>query len=204
MRVLAAGCEYSGVSTLLTALMNWGKERNINFHLDDHFSIPDHLHLEPEDQRAMVAMSPKLKERFQRMQIGYHFGVLHRYQDCLFSGYHIEEAVYGGRYYYPGVATANPMACEPNIEPDTILVHLHARPEVIRTRMAADPHEYNLIREEDIPELQEEFARYCSQSSLIHRVTIDTSDLSPAQLLETFFARVKPQLPVRDLLLMMD
>jgi hypothetical protein len=204
MRVLAAGCEYSGVSTLLTGLMDWGHERNIHFHHDDHFSVPDHLHLEPEDQRAMVAMSPTLKERFQRMQMGYHFGVLRRHQDCLFSGFHIEEAVYGDRYYYPGVPTANPMACEPDIEPDTILVHLHARPEVIRERMAADPHEYNLIRQEDIPQLQKEFAHYCGHSSLVHKVNIDTSDLTAAKLLKTFFEQAKPHLPVRDLLLMMD
>ena len=70
--------------------------------------------------------------------------------------------------------------------------------------MAADPHEYNLIQEEDIPQLQKEFAHYCGHSSLVHQVNIDTSDLAPAQLLKTFFEQAKPHLPVRDLLLVMD
>jgi hypothetical protein len=35
-------------------------------------------------------------------------------------------------------------------------------------------------------------------------VNIDTSDLTAAKLLKTFFEQAKPHLPVRDLLLMMD
>ena len=97
MRVIAAGCEYSGVSTLLNGLHKRGRDRGFNFHVDDHFAIPDQGHLGPADQRALVEMSPELKERYQRLQLGYHLRVLQLYEDCLFSGFHIEEIVYGER-----------------------------------------------------------------------------------------------------------
>ena len=41
MRIIAIGCEYSGVTTLLEGLMEWGHGRGIHHHLDDHFAIPD-------------------------------------------------------------------------------------------------------------------------------------------------------------------
>jgi len=202
MRVIAAGCEYSGVSSLLRGLMEWGRNRGVNFHLDDHFSIPDQLHPGPEDQQALVDMSAPLKERFQRLQLGYHVRVLRHYEHCLFSGFHIEEMVYGERYYYPGVATVDPMSYEPEIESDSILVQLHASPEIIRARMAADPHEYNLISAEEIPHLQAEFAELHRRSILSHKIEIDTSHLSPEQLLNTFFGRAEPHLAPRDLALL--
>ena len=102
MRVVAVGCEYSGVSTLIDRIYAWGRERGINHHLDDHFTIPDASHLDEEEQRAMLDMLPAIKERFQRFQIVYHVRLLHRYEHILMGGFHIEEAVYGPRYYYPG------------------------------------------------------------------------------------------------------
>ena len=39
MRIIAVGCEYSGVSTLIDQIDQWGKSREIRHHLDDHFTI---------------------------------------------------------------------------------------------------------------------------------------------------------------------
>ena len=72
MRVIVVGCEYTGVTTLIEGLMDWGHERDMNHHLDDHFTIPDRQHLAPEDRETMANLSPALKERFQRMQLVYH------------------------------------------------------------------------------------------------------------------------------------
>lgn len=36
MRVIAVGCEYSGVSTLIEQVHQWGLSRGISPHLDDH------------------------------------------------------------------------------------------------------------------------------------------------------------------------
>ena len=102
MRVIAVGCEYSGVSTLIDQVHQWGLSRGISHHLDDHFTIPDAYHLSDEEQLAMLAMLPAIKERFQRFQIVYHVRLLHRYRDILLGGFHIEEKVYGPKYYYPG------------------------------------------------------------------------------------------------------
>ena len=54
------------IPALLQGLMTWGHERHIKHHLDDHFTIPDRQHLAHEDRKAMVNLSPTLKERFQR------------------------------------------------------------------------------------------------------------------------------------------
>ena len=77
MRVIAVGCEYSGVSTLIEELSQWGIARGIDHHLDDHFTIPDAFHLSSEEQQAMLEMLPVIKERFQRFQIVYHIRLLH-------------------------------------------------------------------------------------------------------------------------------
>ena len=95
MRVVVVGCEYSGVSTLIAELDNWGKTRGIQHHLDDHFTIPDAFHLSDEEQEAMLTMMPAIKERFQRFQLVYHVRLLHRYQHILLGGFHIEEEIYG-------------------------------------------------------------------------------------------------------------
>ena len=50
MKIIATGCEYTGVTSLFDGLMAWGNKRGIKFHLDDHFTIPDKQHLAPEDQ----------------------------------------------------------------------------------------------------------------------------------------------------------
>ena len=125
MRVIAVGCEYSGVSTLIDQVHQWGLSRGISHHLDDHFTIPDAYHLSDEEQLAMLAMLPAIKERFQRFQIVYHVRLLHRYRDILLGGFHIEEKVYGPKYYYPGI-DIDIREYEPDMPDDTILVHLYA------------------------------------------------------------------------------
>ncbi|HET8626793.1 MAG TPA: hypothetical protein VFL91_05215 [Thermomicrobiales bacterium] len=201
MRLIVIGCEYAGKTTLIDGLAAWGQARGIAFHLDDHFSLPDQFFLGPEEQRAMVALPPTIKERFQRFQIYYHVGnVLHEYEDVLFGGFHIEEAIYGPRYYYPGRAwPAYHRRVEAAMPPDTILL-LAARPEVLRRRMAAAPHAYPLVAPDEVEAIGAAFEAEYRASWLARRLTIDTSDLTPAGLLRTFLDRVVPQLGERDLL----
>ena len=131
MRLIAVGCEYSGVTTLIDGLYAWGNERGVHHHLDDHFTIPDAYHLDEEEQQGFIDMLPAIKERFQRFQIVYHVRLMHKFDHILLGGFHIEEMVYGPRYYYPGIDIAV-REYEPDMPGDAILVHLHARPEVIR------------------------------------------------------------------------
>ena len=202
MRLIVIGCEYAGKTTLIDGLDAWGKARGIAYHLDDHFSIPDQFFLSPEEQGAMVALPPAIKERFQRFQIYYHAGnVLHEYEDVLLGGFHIEEAIYGPRYYYPGRAwPAYHRRIETAMPPDTILLLLTARPEVLRRRMAAAPHEYPLVGPDEVEAIGAAFEAEYRASWLSRRLSIDTSDLSPAALLSAFLDRVVPQLGERDLL----
>ena len=186
MRVIVVGCEYTGVTTLIEGIMDWGHERSINHHLDDHFTIPDRQHLAPEDKETMVNLSPALKERFQRMQLVYHIRLMHRFDHILLGGFHIEEAIYGPLYYYPGGAASEIRQYEEEMPKNAILVHLTANPEVIQRRMEADPHAYSLIKKEDIPTILDRFQEEFDVSLIPNKIQIDTSDLAPAELLQTF------------------
>ena len=200
MRIIAVGCEYSGVTTLIEQVDQWGKSRAIHHHLDDHFTIPDAYHLDAEEQQAMTQMLPAIVERFQRFQIVYHIRVLQRHQHCLLGGFHIEEAVYGPRYYYPGIPVQI-REYEPELPDDVILVHLHARAPVIRQRMASSPHPVQLVPEADVDEILERFQQEVRLSWIPRRFDIDTSDLSPQHLFATFQHKAIPHLDSKDSLI---
>ena len=201
MRLVAIGCEYAGKTTLIDALMAWGDKVGIHFHLDDHFSIPDQYFLSKEDQRAMLGMPPVIKERFQRFQIYYHIHVAKDYEDCLLGGFHIEEAIYGGRYNYPGHAWPGyARKVESELPADTILLLLKASPAVIRRRMETAPHAYPVVKPEDVEDVSKEFEAEYRASWIARKLTIDTSDLTPDQLFQTFMRQVMPHLSTRDLL----
>ena len=69
MRLIIVGCEYSGVTTLINELYDWGNERGVHHPLDDHFTILDAYHLSQEEQNGVLDVLPGIKERFQRFQI---------------------------------------------------------------------------------------------------------------------------------------
>lgn len=201
MRLVLIGCEYAGKTTLVNALDGWGKERGIHFHLDDHFSIPDQFFLSPEDQRAMLAIPPTIKERFQRFQIYYHLDVIANHSDVLLAGFHIEEAIYGPRYNYPGHAwPAYQRKIETRLPSETILLLLTASPTVIRQRMEAAPHQYPVVPAADVEAVSKEFEAEYRASWIERKLRIDTSELQADQLLPRFLEQVKPYLDTRDLL----
>lgn len=200
MRLIVIGTEYAGKTTLIDALMEWGDSIGIHHHLDDHFSIPDRQFLSPGDQRAMLAMPPVIKERFQRFQIYYHIHVLQNHADCLLGGFHIEEAIYGPRYYYP----TNPWppyqrTIEAELPEDTILLLLKASPEAIRRRMREVPHPDQIVPEGDVEAVSAEFEREWRQSWIKHKLVVDTTELTPSSLLAEFQRRIVPFLDTRDL-----
>jgi predicted DNA-binding protein (UPF0278 family) len=89
---------------------------------------------------------------------------------------------------------------EPEMPPDTILVHLTARPDVIRERMQRNPHSHTLIQDDDIPKLLERFRQKYRESWIKQKFEIDTSELTPAELLQKFLDRSLPHLNTRDML----
>jgi hypothetical protein len=197
MRVMVVGCEYSGVSTLIDGIDRWGLARGIYHHLDDHFTIPDAFHLTEEEQAGMLGMLPAIKERFQRFQIVYHVHLMHKFEHVLMGGFYIEEMVYGPRYYYPG-KQIQIREYEVDLPRDTILVHLHARPEVIRKRMADAPHPHSLVPAGDVEIVLNQFREEVRASWIPRKFEIDTSDLSPDQLLQAFLGGSVPHLNATD------
>ena len=207
MRLIAIGCEYAGKTTLYSGLMEWGHERGIHRHLDDHFSIPDCQMLkQKEDQEVMLGLPQALKERYQRFQVAYHVGLINKYEHILLAGFHIEEDVYGRRYYYPEVNLGVDSARrdETKMPDDTILVHLKASPEVIRQRMTEAPHAYPVVPSKDVDEILEAFQWEYRQTWIRRKLEIDTSELTPEGLLETFLTASVPHLSERDLLIRMN
>ncbi len=202
MRVIVIGCEYTGVTTLIEGLMAWGQDKGIEHHLDDHFSIPDRQTMSDEDRRTMLGLSPDLKERFQRFQVVYHVWLLKLYEHILLGGFHIEEAVYGPLYYYPGKKLLPDITrrYETEMPPDTLLVLLTASPEVVERRMSKSPHDYPIVQRGDIRTVLDCFEREYRESWLSKKMQIDTSNLDPESLLSHFLDASLPFLNERDLL----
>ena len=201
MKIIAVGCEYTGVTSLFDGLMAWGNKRGIKYHLDDHFTIPDRQHLAPDDQVTVTKLSPALKQRWQQMQIVYHVRLINLLDHILLGGFHIEEEVYGPLYYYPGKSVNGSRQFETEMPEESIVVHLTAGPEVIESRMESQLHEYNMIKKDDIPMLLDRFKEEVSKSWLKRKIEIDTSDLSPDQLVQTCLEKARPLMSARDLLI---
>lgn len=201
MRLILIGTEYVGKTTLANALQEWGLKVGKRFHMDDgDFTIPDYHHLNEEDQQTMWNMSPVLKERFQRMVIYYHLEILERYNDCIFGGFHIEEKIFGPRYYHPGSEVSYHRWLEHKMPDNCILVHMTCDPDVIRQRMAYDPHPYELVKSHEIEEIMEEFLYEYNNSYFRQKLEFDTTRLTPEGILEPFLEAVRPQVDARDLI----
>jgi hypothetical protein len=188
MHIIIIGCEYAGKTSLSMNLLKWGKKYDINFHLDDHFTIPDSS-LPPEDREVMLTLSPLFKERFQRFQAVYHVHVMNQNRDSLQVGFYSEDAIYGPLYYgyeshYPAIRHGREI--EKELPPDTILVLLTASANIINKRMIANPHKYQVIKKEDIPVLLEKFNEEFLASAIHAKIRIDTSDLTSDQVLDEF------------------
>ena len=109
MRLILVGCEYSGTTTLSEAISEWAKEvMGGGFRFHDHWKVPHVSHppgLTAEEQEQFLALSPNLKEMFQRYHMEYHlspsfYGDPHHNS----VGFHIDEAVYAPLYYGYGGA----------------------------------------------------------------------------------------------------
>ncbi|MEM3692919.1 MAG: hypothetical protein QXI39_02720 [Candidatus Bathyarchaeia archaeon] len=202
MRVIIIGCEYAGKSTLAKNLLEWGRRHDIRFHLDDHFTIPD-ASLSKEDREVMLTLSPAFKERFQRFQDVYHVRILRNFRDAIEVGFYSENTIYGPLYYgYKPefLAIRHGRELEKELPNDTILVLLTASPEVIVRRMERDPHEYEVIRKEDVPILLQKFEEEFRASTIHAKIRIDTSNRTPEETLEEFLAQARPYLTSEDLI----
>ena len=205
MRSIFVGIEYAGKSTLIQLLTEYLRKRHLHPHLDDHFSIPDAT-LDAESQKIMLGLPGGMKERMQRMQIQYHVDIIKRYKYPIFGGWHIEEVVYTGYYgedpessYYSNYAHQfhrlyEAQVFEGRLE-DVVMFHVTASDEVIRRRMRENPHEYQIIKEQDIAELKKRFEEEVGKSLFTHQgrtVVLDTTERTPQESLDELLLLSEP------------
>ena len=210
MRCVFFGIEYAGKSTLIQLLTQYYQKRGRGVHGDDHFTLPD-ASLSPESRALAVDFPNDVKERMQRMQIQYHVEVIKNYENVLIAGWHIEEAIYAAMYgedpenpYYPNYwynaqRGYEVMVLEARL-PDVVLIHVTASDEAIRERMKADPHQYQIIKEKDIPEIKQRFEEEGAKSLLSrHRIALDTTDKTPQESLDELLQLSEPMATAGEL-----
>lgn len=205
MRCILAGIEYAGKTTLIELLAQYYRRLGRRAHVDDHFSIPDST-LSPDSREAMTSYPDDVKERSQRMQIHYHIDVTKNHENVLLGGWHLEESVYSAVYgedpsspYYANYWHNMQRIYESKVLeahlPDIVLVHLTASDEAIATRMKAQPHQYQIIQEKDIPDLKKRFEQEVERSLFCwggRRIDMDTTDKTPQQSLDELLERSEP------------
>ena len=216
MKLILVGCEYSGKTTLQLLISAWlqritGSHRPF-FH--DHFGLPSgerppiNSQYPVEIQEEIMALSPKLKEMFQRYILEYHLGSsFYEYPDHGLVGFHIEEAVYAPLYYGYGdigeYADRRVLArwIEADImekAPETVLVLLKASAEVIAKRMRENPHPKGLLQEKDIEYVLRRFEEEYNSSLIRKRFVLDTSGATTDDTFSKFVTTIQPHLTDDD------
>lgn len=220
MKVILAGIEYVGSTTISRMLSDW-KLKNMGepFFMGlvhDHSKLP-HTSGHPDDttleeQEQILNLSPKLKEMYHRYGMYYH---IHHYvqEDDLSVGFHIEEAVYARRYYGYGLDGEQFdrnnvfVGIENRIKQITtdpiITVHMVASPDIIESRMFAlkdhPEHTNSPLQVEDIEDVMADYQYFISKSDIGPVVKVDTSIDSPEDTLEEVVALLDPYFTKTDL-----
>ncbi len=211
MRLIIAGCEYSGTSTLAFAIDDWlYANMGARFPLiHDHWKIPHTSgHPQPdmsEDERQQVlALSPELKEMTQRHSLYYHIQPNSwSGEDWLSIGLHIDDGIYSPMYHgYGGdgmphdrkVVGRQVEAAILRFAPDIVLVHVKADADVIARRMQADPRKHSPMSEQDIPTLLRLYEAACAASTIRHKIALDTSGGSVEDTMADFTRKIESHL----------
>ena len=212
MRCIFVGIEYAGKSTLVDLMTNYYQHRKLRVHVDDHFTIPDST-LSPESRAAYVNFPDDVKERMQRMQLQYHVEVIKNYPNTLIAGWHIEELVYSSFYgddpestYYSKYHINAQRGYETQVIearlPDVVMIHVTASDDAIKERMATDPHEYQIIKEADIPTLKRLFQEEIDRSLFAQsgrKIVLDTTDKTPTESLDELLLLSEPLITFGEL-----
>ena len=220
MKVILAGIEYVGSTTISRMLSDW-KLKNMGepFFMGlvhDHSKLP-HTSGHPDDttleeQEQILNLSPKLKEMYHRYGMYYH---IHHYvqEDDLSVGFHIEEAVYARRYYGYGLDGEQFdrnnvfLGIENRIKQITtdpiITVHMVASPDIIESRMFAlkdhPEHTNSPLQVEDIEDVMADYQYFISKSDIGPVVKVDTSIDTPEDTLEEVVTLLDPYFTKTDL-----
>lgn len=220
MKIILAGVEYVGTTTISRMLSDWklrvmGEPFFMGL-IHDHSKLP-HTSGHPDDttldeQAQILSLSPKLKEMYHRYGMYYH---LHHYvqEDDLTVGFHVEEAVYARRYYGYGLDGEQFdrnnvfVSIENRIKQITkdpiITVHMVASAEVIESRMEKlkdhPEHTNSPLLVSDIDAVMSEYQYFIDKSDIGPIVKIDTSSDSPEETLEGIINSIEPYFTKVDL-----
>ena len=159
--------------------------------------------MSPEERKQFLALSPQLKEMFQRYHMDYHVrpSFFKNMPDHNIIGMHVDEAVYaplypgyGGPGQYSDRALYVRYIEEQIIElaSHTVSVLVNATPEVIRRRMRESPHQDGLVQDKDIEYVVQRFEEEHERSLIKNKFTIDTSTATVEECLETFLEKYEP------------
>ncbi len=219
MKIILAGIEYVGTTTIAARLSAWKREvMGEPFYLGlihDHSKLP-HTSGHPDDttleeQQQILNLSPKLKEMYHRYSIYYH---LHHYAqaDDLTIGLHIEESIYARRYFGYG-RKGEPFdrevvfdQVERRIKQITsdpiIIVHMTADADVIVRRMSelrnSPQHSNSPLTEEDVAEVMSEYERLIAKSDIGPKIYVDTSTDTPDETLQKIVELMEPHFTEHD------
>jgi|TARA_B100000959_G_C14861109_1_gene574271 hypothetical protein len=202
MFIILVGCEYSGTSTISKSLKSEFKEiLGSEFDIHDHWKFPNiecypqyskQYTLNKTDKSHISQFTPKLKEMLQRQSLVYHLPAPKVSIDKIYAGYHFDDTVYAPIYFdyggpkepQGGPRTKYARYIEKEIiksYPDTILIHLTASKESILERMQNGPHENQIIAQDDIDLITEQFQLEFDKSLLQNKFTIDNTGQSIKQ-----------------------
>lgn len=215
MRLVIAGCEYSGTSTLTFAIDDWLHEKmGVRFPLiHDHWKIPDtsghpQADMTDEERTQVLALSPELKEMTQRHSLYYHIQANSwNGPDWMAIGLHIDDSVYGPLYFgYGGdgkphdrkVVSYQVESSILRFAPDVVLVQVTADADVIAQRMEANPHPHSPLKREDIQSVLEAYDDAFERSTFRHKIALDTSSSSVEETVAEFEAKIEPHLTKAD------
>ena len=214
MRIVIVGCEYSGTTTLAFKIREWIHDEIggcVNL-VHDHFKFPYTVTHEPEyspvpvdftieEQEQILALSPRTKEAIMRHNVVYHATGLSGKTDKIVIGLHIEDAIYGELYFEYEPRRHFMDAIENRIldtGTDVVLCHVTATPEVIRNRMAENPHPNGILKDKDVELVLERFREEFERSRLRHKIELDTSDATVEETMMDFVRKVAPHFTDHD------
>ena len=238
MHVILTGCEYVGTTTLGWSISQWAASVMGGHHwFHDHWKIPHVNHpaaddlarttrlyeewaagkgpdpstvgLSREEREQFQALSPQLKEMFQRYHMDYHVrpSFYHNMPDHNIIGMHVDEAIYAPLYYgYGGPGQYSDRVRNVGhieeailkIAPHTVSVLVKAELDVIRRRMKESPHEDALVQDKDLEYVLQRFEEEYERSSIKNKFTIDTSTATVDESLAEFLDRYEPFITDKD------
>ena len=212
MKLIIIGCEYTGTTTLSKNLFEWSQKNMTDAisGVHDHWKIPDVWghplsksklkRMTAEEQEQVLSLSPRLLENMQRQSLYYHMPRNVNNDHYIVVGHYIEEGIYAPIDFNYGIPDTSGYvdrsvvmkAVEREILricPEIVLVLLTASKEKIEYRMQKAPHNHSIITKNDITQISKRFLEEYEKSSILNKITIDTSQKTKQETFDGFLEK---------------